>query len=63
MQLLLQFKCIDGLKLAIAFRSYRCASGLYTIFSHISFSHFFSHDHRLLPKCLMILIVGMCMGF
>ena len=49
-QLLLQFKCIDrGLKLAIAYRSYRCASGFYIIFSYIDFSHFFSRDHRLLP--------------
>ena len=59
-QLLLQFKCTD----VIAFRSLRCASGLYTILSHIDFNHFFSCDHRLLPMShVMILIVGMCMGF
>ena len=34
-----------GLKLVIAYKSYRCASGLYTILSHIDFSHFFSRDH------------------
>ena len=48
-QLLLQFKCIDRFELTIAYRSYRCASGLYAIFSHIDFSHFFSRDQRLLP--------------
>ena len=37
------------LKLVIAYRSFRCASGLYTILSHIDFNHFFSCDHRLLP--------------
>ena len=51
-----------GLTLAIAYRSYRCASGLYTIFSHIDFSHFLvvTFDYY---QCLMIVIVGMCMGF
>ena len=29
------------LKLVIAYRSFRCASGLYTILSHIDFNHFF----------------------
>ena len=28
------------LKLVIAYRSFRCASGLYTILSHIDFNHF-----------------------
>ena len=37
------------LKLVIAYKSFRGASGLYTILSHIDFIHFFSCDHRLLP--------------
>ena len=48
-QLLLQFKCIDRFE-----TPYRCASGLYAIFSHIDFSQFFSRDHRLLPMSHVI---------
>ena len=50
------------LKLVIAYRSFRCASGLYTILSHIDFNHFFTCDHRLLPMSHDI-DFGMCMGF
>ena len=51
------------LKLVIAYRSFRCASGLYTILSHIDFNHFFLVVTIDCHQCLMILIVGMCMGF
>ena len=50
------------LKLAIAYRSFGCASGLYTILSHIDFNHFFLVVTIDCYQCLMILIVGMCMG-
>ena len=50
------------LKLVIAYRSFKCASGLYTILSHIDFNHFLVVTIDCY-QCLMILIVGMCMGF
>ena len=50
------------LKLVIANRSFRCASGIYTILSHIDFNHFLVVTIDCY-QCLMILIVGMCMGF
>ena len=52
------------LKLVIAYRSFRWASGLFSthILSHIDFNHFLvvTIDCH---QCLMVLIVGMCMGF
>ena len=52
-----------GLKLVIANRSCRCVSGLYTIVSRIDFNHLFLVVAIDCYQCLMILIVGMCMGF
>ena len=50
------------LKLVIAYRSFRCTSGLYTILSHIDFNHFLVVTIDCY-QCLVILVVGMCMGF
>ena len=52
-----------GLKLVITYRPYRCVSGLYIILSHIDFNHFFLVVTIDCYQCLMMLIVGVWMGF